>query len=377
MDLARAAHARQMLAAAGASGATLDALVAYCFAPFDTGAVAHAALPLPDAPHIDAWADYAAEAARDGVAAMLPRRLVQCRFPVEAGISATDAYRAATRRGEWPPADAPGLPFDDPEGLALDLHPTLAGRIPVVTCRARTDFVRLVQACSCRNEPEPVPASMGACLVTGLNNWDRVARIRERLEHERGAAFTPPDWAEALRLLAADKPAYQDRLILLSSDAYSAVPAASVGLDDRTWRARSVAIRREHEATHYVTLVAFGAMRTNLFDECLADFAGLAHAFGRYDAALALRFLGLEDYPAYRSGGRSENYLPSTFPSDAVPLVQQLVVEATHAIATIAGTLDVSRQADRHRMVAAIAGLSLVELAGEGGPDRLLSLIHI
>ena len=32
--------------------------------------------------------------------------------------------------------------------------------------------------------------------------------------------------------------------------------------------------------------------------------AGLAAAFGRYEAALALRVLGLEDYPRYRAGGR-------------------------------------------------------------------------
>ena len=68
-------------------------------------------------------------------------------------------------------------------------------------------------------------------------------------------------------------------------------------------------IRREHEGTHYFTLRAFGIMRNNLFDELVADFAGLAGAYGRYDGALALRFFGLESYPDYRSGGRFENYL--------------------------------------------------------------------
>lgn len=372
VDAVRTAHARQTLAALGAPADTLDVLTEYATATFDTSALADRQLPLPDAPQIAAWTDYATEAARDGVATMLRRRLVQCRFPIESGISATDRYRAATRRGEWPSgAEGTGLAFDDPDGLSLDLHPTLAGRIPVLTCRTRTDFVRLVQACSCRNEPEPVPASMGACLVTGLNNWDRVARARQQMEHDRGGPFTPSEWHDALRSLATHKEAYQDRLILLSREPYSAVPASATGLDEATWLERSVAIRREHEATHFVTLVTFGAMRTHLFDECLADFAGLAHAFGRYDAALALRVLGLEAYPAYRRGGRCENYLPAGVPPAAVAIVHRLLVEATRAIEAVASTVDVARESERHRMVTAIAGLSLVELAGDAGASRL------
>src|SRR5262249_35081695 len=37
-------------------------------------------------------------------------------------------------------------------------------------------------------------------------------------------------------------------------------------------------------------------------------FVGLALAFGRYRSDLALRFLGLEAYPAFRPGGRLEVY---------------------------------------------------------------------
>ena len=40
---------------------------------------------------------------------------------------------------------------------------------------AREDFVFLVQSLTQRNEPEPVADSMGACIVAGYNNWDRVA----------------------------------------------------------------------------------------------------------------------------------------------------------------------------------------------------------
>jgi len=37
---------------------------------------------------------------------------------------------------------------------------------------------------------------------------------------------------------------------------------------------------------------------------------GIIEAFGEYHADLFLRFMGLEDYPKYRNGGRLQNYLP-------------------------------------------------------------------
>ena len=150
---------------------------------------------------------------------------------------------------------------------------------------------------------------MGACIVNGLNNWDRVARLRRRMEERARVPVRRERWTEAFRQVVPRKALYQDRVIILSREPYSAVPAAALGIDDAEWRERSVAIRAEHECTHYFTLVAFGMMRNNLLDELVADFAGLARTYGRYDAGMALRFLGLEAYPDYRAGGRFENYL--------------------------------------------------------------------
>ncbi len=79
-------------------------------------------------------------------------------------------------------------------------------------------------------------------------------------------------------------------------------------MDEGEWLDRSLAIRREHELTHYFTHRAFGTIRNNVFDELIADFVGLARAFGQYRSDLALRFLGLEAYPAFRPGGRLEVY---------------------------------------------------------------------
>ena len=372
MDDHQGAFVRQTLSRCGASGDVLDALLAYTANPFDTGRLDVSRLPFADAPHIEAWEDYARESQRDGVLRALARRLVQLRFPIEAGISQTDAYKAATRRGLLPPGDEPGLTLEAPGGLELVLHPTLAGRVPVITCSTRGDFVALVRACSCRNEPEFVPDSMGACIVNGLNNWDRVARLRRRMEGERGASFDESGWTAAFREMVPQKALYQDRLIILSSEPYSAVPAAALGIDDAEWRTRSVAIRREHECTHYFTLVAFGVMRNNLLDEFVADFAGLARTYGRYDAGLALRFLGLEHYPAYRAGGRFENYLetPPIAP-EAASILQGIVVRAARAVEAFTAGMDLAAPSVRHRLVVALAGSTLVELSSDTAAARL------
>jgi hypothetical protein len=370
------ALARRTLSGFGASGHVLDGLLAYTANPFDLARVDVVGLPLADGPQLDAWEDYAQEARRDGVLPALARRLVQLQFPIAQGISQTDAYLAATRRGVFP-SDGEGgersaLPLEDPDGLELVLQPTLAGRVPIITCRTRQDFVALVRACSCRNEPERVPDSMGACIVNGLNNWDRIARLRRQLEEARGTPFDEREWTQAFREIVPQKPLYQDRLIILSRDPYSGVPAAALGIDERTWREQSTAIRAEHECTHYFTLVAFGVMRNNLLDEVIADFAGLARIFRRYDARAALRFLGLEAHPEYRAGGRFENYL-TTPPIDgsAVPILREIVVRAAHAIEECTADLDLAIPSVRGRMVVALAASTLVELASSEGVVRL------
>jgi hypothetical protein len=378
MDTNRAAVRREALRECGAPPGALDELLAYTESPFDPARLDSISLPLADEPHLDAWAEYEREARDRGIFPTLARRLVQLRFPIEEGISQTDAYRAATRRGVFPPGEEAGFALDSPERLELVLHPTLAGHVPVLTAGSRPDFVRLVRACSSRNEPERVPDSMGACIVNGLNNWDRVARYRQRLEADRGGPFDEAAWSEAFRGLVPQKPLYQDRFIILSREPYSAVPASAIGRDDAEWRALSVVIRREHECTHYFTLRAFGVMRNNLLDELIADFAGLAGAFGRYDAGLALRFLGLEDFPRYRAGGRFENYLGTPpLSAAAADTLKAVVVRAARNLEAFTAPMDLSTASASARLVVALAGLTLEELAGSDASallrDRLLS----
>lgn len=352
----------------GADETQAAELVAYAASPAQQAAPGTRRVPLPDAACVTAWEGYVADAGRSGAFASLRRRLVQLCFPIAPGMSQDEAYLAATRRGSPPPAESPGVQLVQPEGLHVFLHPTPAGRVPVVRAEARADFEALVQALTRRNEPEPIPATMGACMIAGYNNWDRVAALRSAWEQQHPEDFLGDGWAAAFRDIVPQKDLYQDRFMLLSSGPYSATPATAVGLPDDEWRAASVALRLEHECTHYFMRQAFGAMRKSLLDELVADYMGLVAALGHFRVDCFLRFMGLETYPPYRDGGRLQNYRGTPPLSDAAFAVLQPVVKraaenlARCDPARARAPFDV---ADKAHVVTALTRVGLEGLASE------------
>ena len=291
----------------GATAAEIKELLAYNQNVFDHSQLKFPLVfPLPPEPHVAVWQAYADDGQKIGVMLALKKRLAQLAFPIRAGISQTDDYRAATRRGE--PSDgmreATGLVLHRPDQLELVIHPSIAGPLPVLIAGDRADFVALVRALLNRNEPVVIPDSMGAVMVAGFNNWDRVRRYRAQWQTENPFG----DWDAEFQRLIPQHELYQDRFIILSQGAYSAVAAQAVGCADEEWRQLSLTIRLEHECTHYITRRVLGSMRNNLMDELLADYRGIVAAAGRFHADWFLRFVGLEQFPVYRPGGRLQNY---------------------------------------------------------------------
>ncbi len=223
---------RQFWLRQGATDSEATELTAYAQSGFEPAALERPFdCPMPDEPLVAAWEQYVASAARVGVADSLRRPFMQLRFEIVEGMSARPAYLAAVRRGVWAedPAE-PGVTFARPEALRIFIHPTAAGRLPVVVAGAREDFEAILRALTCRNEPRPIPAAMGASILAGYNNWDRVAAL--------GPMFSPA---------GTDRALYQDRIVILSSGAYSGVPAGEVGVGSDEWLRLSLTIRLEHE----------------------------------------------------------------------------------------------------------------------------------
>ncbi|MEM8993266.1 MAG: flagellar basal body-associated FliL family protein [Acidobacteriota bacterium] len=365
------------ITAAGAGADEVDELLAYNANHFDVDNLAEIpGFPLDDEPMVDCWRGWAEEAESAGAVATLRRYLPQLSFPVADGMSQHPDYRKATLSGA-PAAEldaATGLELQAPDRVELKLYPSLAGRIPVLEIRDRATFLTLVQALSARNEPRPVPESMGAQMIGGFNNWHRIHAHQRRWLDTPAGDRGHATWPEAFADLRRQKDQYQDRFILLSDGPYSAVDAAELGLDDGTWRRKSLVIRREHECTHYFTRRVFGSMRANLLDELLCDYAGIVAAEGRFRGDWFLRFVGLEDYPTYRRGGRLENYLGDPPLTDgAFRALQTLVVRATANLERFDRDEGEGEREPRRRalILAALATQRLDELASEEGVDTL------
>lgn len=366
----RTAARRDILVRAGARGC-VDELLAFNAPSLPVEVGGHELLfPLPDEAHLEVWREYVADAARLGAPAALAGRLVQLCFAIREGISASDEYRAATRRGELM-SSALALDLLAPSEVQLGLHPSAGGTVPVLIAARRHDFVTLVRALSARNEPVAVPDSMGACIVSGLVNWDRVRRYRQAWQASQGAT-SDEAWRREFAALAARKELYQDRLILLSRGPYSGLSAGCAGLPAAEWEERSLVLRRAHECAHYLTLRVFGRLQHNVLEELVADFAGLVEAFGEYSADLARVFLGIESLPHLRAGGRLANYrgLPP-LSDDAFAVEARLASAAVDSLAGIAAAAGAELASPQRlgSLTCSLVTLSLEELAATDCPE--------
>lgn len=337
----------------GAAESLLAELLAYTASPYRQLELPPGGLPLAEEDQVASWKELAEPARKGELLAALVRRFPQFRFPIEFGISGTEAYRAATRRGLFDRvAGAVAIPLEAPAEIEFRLAELPAGTIPVLVAATRQDFVALVRALACRNEPEEVPDSMGACLVRGLPDWSRLDRLRSEFSSRLGREASPEEWSEELARLGDRKERWQARLILLSRGPYSAVTAAELELEPAPWLRDSLEIRLAHEGLHYLTLRLWGRIRSNLLDELVADAAGMVQACGEYRPDWAKRFLGLRPDGSLLPGARLAIYRGEPPLSEAsVEILGRLAVVAVESLArALSGlpraTVAPSRQAE-------------------------------
>lgn len=368
------------LATYGASKSEIQELLAYNQNVFTRPLLENLYQAQPE-PYLATWEQYVQESAIIGAYATLKSHLVQLQFPILAGISETADYRAATRKGQ--PTEkmqsATGLMLLEPEQLQLYIYPTFAGAIPVIVAGNRSDFVSLIQALTKRNEPLVIPDSMGSCIVAGYNNWHRVRQYQQQWLDKNLYQCSDTAWAEEFQRLIQRPELYRDKFILLSQGAYSNVPATQLGLDTQQWQELSWKIRLEHECTHHVTRCWFGSMRNNILDELIADYRGIVRAIGKYRADWFLHFVGLEGFPAYRQGGRLENYRGDPpLSQTAFKVLQGLVKTAAENLEEFEQNYCQSEKNSQEEMAILIAltTLRLEELASEQGVSLITAAVN-
>ena len=239
---------------------------------------------------------------------ILAGRYPQLLLPIGEGVRETEAYKDAVLRGK-PLSGEPDFSFSPEDRLSLEQTP--AGEAEVLYLAERSDFEHAMRALAYRCEAAEILPSVGATTIRGLINWEKIRRHQQEYQEQGGE-----NWNLEFRRFTADKRNYTDTLILLSEGEYSAVPASELGLDEKSWRESSVCIRKYHELTHFVCRALFPEDIDAVRDEILADLVGITAAFGKYDAAMARRFLGIQA-GTVREGGRLRHYVEESALSEA------------------------------------------------------------
>ncbi|MBU2974986.1 DUF7005 family protein [Zobellia sp. B3R18] len=329
---------------------------------------------LLDDPSVQVWQEYLKQSGQIGVFETLKTHLVQLQFPIQKNISNSEEYRAATLKGlaSTSMLSAIGLQLNQPHSLKLIVHECTAGKIPILIVSDNEDFSSLIRALSYRNEPVKIPGSMGAAMINGINNWSRINSIKKEWTTKNPLG----SWKkEFIKNILPNKILYQDKLIILSKKPYSGISAQNIGLSLEEWLNLSLTIRKEHECAHFYTLKRFGHMANNMHDEMLADYMGITKALGKFNSDWFLKFIGLENYPEYREGGRFQNYIVKDLLSEkSIVLLRTIIKNASVNLELFDEFLGAHRNLeDRSFRLHTLCALGLLTISSEGGKDKLLS----
>jgi len=205
-------------------------------------------------------------------------------------------------------------------------------------------------------------------MISGYNNWDRISSLRKEWAKKNPGG----NWDEEFKRIIPQPELYKDKFVLISRGYYSAVNPRAVGISEEEWNDISVKIRMGHEYTHYFTKRVLLSMRNNALDEILADFAGIVYAAGEYKPDWFFTFMGLENYPNYRDGGRLQNYISSPPLSPAsFKILQALVKKAVSNIAEFTKQQSIQLKQNIFKVILTLSCFTLEELASANTLDIL------
>ena len=257
-------------------------------------------------------------------------------------------YKEIVTAGEEP-AERSLAHFTLDERDRLTVEETPAGEICVITLYNRKDFETFMKIMASKCRDVPIPPTQGASFLNGVINWRKIeAHEEEFFRTELLKGNEDPDWDSEFKRFISVKENFKDALIVLSVGPYSGVEASRAAalterlgtdakeafcvrdnknagqesLQDR-WLSLSDSIRRVHECTHFICRKLYPDKIDEVWDELVADSAGVYAAFGSYIPEMVELFLGIGPAPgeacvakkkkkehAYvYTGGRLENYV--------------------------------------------------------------------
>jgi len=272
------------------------------------------------------------------VISALASRYNQLYLTPSPGLSQSSAYADIVKKGLCPGSSLLAR-SEGPSGFTGSIQDRLfkvstpVGKAEVIYLHHRSDFERFVRIMAYKGEDTAIPRTMGAVSLQGIVNWRKIERIKARF-FERGG--TPEGWAQRFAGLKDEKARYQDCLIAVSRGGYSGIDWTQTGYGEEEWERISFEIRVYHECVHFMCRKKYPSFIDPLWDELLADCAGITHAIGAYDANLASLFLGIGPEGDYR-GGRLVTYFGlgedmSAKAREASRIIEALDAEMSRAV---------------------------------------------
>lgn len=316
------------------------------------------------------WEDYVNDSDGTIPFRMLYELYPQLNFPIEEGIEKSQLYRDAVSKGSFI-ISYHALPLHRKSDITLKLHKSIAYDIPVITVPDETDFETLIRSLIYKNNPVTIPKSMGASLISGINNWKKIHNLKQKWSENSPSI----SWNEEFsKNIVPNTHLYKDKIILLSMKPYSNVNAERLQMNSEEWKKISLKIRLEHECVHLYTLKKFGKASNNLHDELIADYIGIVAATGTYKEEWMLTFMGLEKYPKYRTGARLENYLGGMNLSESeFEKITEIIKNAIQNIAAFSNQLQrMETDHDKRSRIEVLCGTDLLRMSSSRGTQLLL-----
>lgn len=223
-------------------------------------------------------------------------------LPVEKGMSSSEQYKQYVLKGK--PAQTEELPgFISSEEDSILSFLTPEGAVEVISLKNRMDFELFLQKLAYRCEPVSIQKEIGAMMIAGVINWEKINRHKREYLEKGGI-----DWNQEFRRFTSDADNFKDRVLILSNGPYSNYPASKAGYSEEDWNRLSADIRMYHECTHYICRKRWPQRKHKVVDEVVADAVGIFAAFGYYRTELALGVLGVSEKGTY-TGGRLSFYV--------------------------------------------------------------------
>ncbi len=329
---------------------------------------------MADEPFVKIWSDYLKESKDKGIFNTLKEKLIQLNFSISDGISKTDYYQDATLKGHYINSMNPAgeLILNEADNIELMIYNAPFGSLPMIIVHNREDFVSITRALAKKNEPVDIPDSMGASMISGYNNWDRINAYKNNWLKSNDEE----SWTLEFKNLINDKKLYQDKFVILSTGPYSNTSADQLGINEKEWSKYSLKIRTAHEYAHYFTKRYLSSMKNNLLDELIADYFGITNAINEYKSEWFLKFMGVDENTNFNSRGRLVNYLSNDIKGEKIKkTLSYLLLRASKNIEIFDKKINIYQKDmySRYKALLAISYFTIEELSEDYIIDRLIN----